>query len=172
MAKKFYQFFDNSLQRIEFYETVLNSIPTTTNLVKSFKTLEDCLKERCSDWPNDRPNKACPILLSMDEIHVLFVFRPNDEYSLYSHLKSVLSEAVPSSFCVIFPSTATSIPKLTPSKDVAPSMREREPDRILPIPFTELPFDVYLVADPLAPGKADLDTVGTFKFTSKFGRPL
>jgi hypothetical protein len=170
MAQEFYNFFKDSSQRAKFYKTVLDSIPhiTTTDLTKSFKILEDYLKQCCSDWPNT----ACPILLSMDEIHVLFEFRRYDEYSLYSCLKSVLSDAVSSSFCVIFLSTAIDIPKLTPSKEVAPSIRERYADGILPTPFTELPFDVYIIADPLAPGQADLTTVGSLEFTAKFGRPL
>jgi hypothetical protein len=168
MVQKFYNFFKDFSQRTEFYKTVIDSIPTTANLFESFKILEDYLKQRCSDWPST----ACPILLSMDEIHVLFEFRPNDEYSLYSCLQSVLSKAVSSSFCVIFLSTAINIPERTLSKDVAPSMQERSADLILPTLFTELPFDVYIRADPLAPGQADLTTVGSLKFTAKFGRPL
>ena len=51
-------------------------------------------------------------------------------------------------------------------------MRERDAERRLPVPFTELPFDVHIIADPLLPGRASLDSVGTLAFTSKFGRPL
>jgi hypothetical protein len=51
-------------------------------------------------------------------------------------------------------------------------MRERSDERILPAPFTELPFDVYAIAEPLIPGQETLDSVGSLKFTAKFGRPL
>jgi hypothetical protein len=51
-------------------------------------------------------------------------------------------------------------------------MRERADDRNLPVPFTELPFDVHIIADPLRPGRFDLKSVGTLEFTAKFGRPL
>jgi len=51
-------------------------------------------------------------------------------------------------------------------------MRERSNERILQAPFTELPFDVYVAAEPLAPGQATLSSVGSLEFTAKFGRPL
>jgi hypothetical protein len=111
----------------------------------------------------------------MDEIHVLFNLRVQDAdsvYDLYSRLKSVLSEVVSEDFCFVFLSTATSISKPATSKDVTPSMRERDDERFLPAPFTELPFDVHVISEPLVPGMAELTSVGSLQFTAKFGRPL
>ena len=39
----------------------------------------------------------------------------------------------------------------------------------LPAPFTELPFDVNLIANPLAPGRETFDSVGSLEFTARFG---
>jgi hypothetical protein len=111
----------------------------------------------------------------MDEIHVLFNLRGRDigpPHTLYSRLKSVLSEGISADLCVIFMSTATSIGKLAPSREVVSSMHEWDAERNLPVPFTELPFDVHIIADPLLPGRESLDSVGTLAFTAKFGRPL
>jgi hypothetical protein len=84
----------------------------------------------------------------------------------------VLNEGVKYDFAIISLSTASHLPSLAPSKDIAPSMRERGDERILLAPFTELPFDVYVAAEPLTPGQATLTSVGSLEFTAKFGRPL
>ncbi len=170
----FYNFFAHPPDRSRFYsEVVLNAGSQTSpfDLVQSFQELKQALMGICSNWPRT----ACPLLISMDEIHVLFNMRGHDAesaYSLYSRLKSVLSEAVSEDFCTIFLSTATSVSKLAPSKDVAPSARERDDDRLLPAPFTELPFDAYIISEPLVPEQATLKSVGSLEFTAKFGRPL
>jgi hypothetical protein len=70
--------------------------------------------EMCFDWP---PSNQCPILISMDEVHVLFNGSSDSDestHTLYSRLKSVLSEVVDESFCVVVLSTATNITKLPP----------------------------------------------------------
>ena len=54
----------------------------------------------------------------------------------------------------------------------APSLSDRNPEVSLPAPFTELPFDVDLIANPLAPDQENLSSVGSLKFTVRFGRPL
>jgi hypothetical protein len=69
-------------------------------------------------------------------------------------------------------STVSDVASIAPSHETTPSLREQHRDRILPAPFTELPFDVYVITNPLVPGKENLDSVGTFEFTAKFGRPL
>lgn len=69
-------------------------------------------------------------------------------------------------------STASHISRIAPSKKTAPSLREREEAILLPTPFTELPFDVDLIANPLVPGGETLESVGSLEFTAKFGRPL
>jgi hypothetical protein len=51
-------------------------------------------------------------------------------------------------------------------------MREGANANDLPVPFTELPFDVHIIADPLHPGIYGLESVGTLEFAAKFGRPL
>jgi hypothetical protein len=155
------------------YELVVRDISPDSpkNLSSSFNTLEDNLKERCSNWPVE----GCPVLISIDEVHVLFKFRDQDKgsaYNLFASLKSVLSEAVLSNFCVIFLSTATSIPDLAPAREVAPSIRERRIDCILPTPFCEVPFDAHIIENPLVAGKETLSSVGTLEFAAKFGRPL
>jgi hypothetical protein len=111
----------------------------------------------------------------MDEVHVLFQRRYVDgqsEHTLYSRLKSVLSEIRTEPFCVVFLSTAGTVSELAPSQDVAPSIRERSDELELPSPFTELPFDVDLISEPLVPGKESIRSVGSLQFTVKFGRPM
>jgi hypothetical protein len=179
MVRTFYNFFDTPERRHEFYLDVLaksrllaNENVSQNALSQDFDTLHRFLEQQCSDWP---ATTTCPVLISIDEVHVLFQPRPEDiqtPHTLYSRLKSVLSRAVSSPFCTIFLSTATSVAKLAPSKAVAPSMRERADDNDLPVPFTELPFDVHLIANPLRPGIYSLDSMGTLEFAAKFGRPL
>ncbi len=69
-------------------------------------------------------------------------------------------------------STASHIGSLAPSIETTPSLRERNPEVSLPAPFTELPFDVDLIANPLAGDQENLPSVGSLKFTVRFGRPL
>jgi hypothetical protein len=172
MAAKFYNFFADPSQRDHIYGEVVENarMGPPTKSRESFKLFRNGLKQRCSDWPAT----SCPLLISMDEVHVLYDRRIADvgsNYTLYSHLKSVLSEVVDEDFCTIFLSTMCSISKLTPSKKLAPSMRDREYECFLPAPFTELPFDAYIIAEPLVPGQAILSSVGSLEFTAKFGRP-
>ena len=172
MAEAFYNFFSESSRRTKFYNAVVTSRDPPADPWKAFNELYELLKQRCSNW---LPPANCPILISMDEIHVLFNLRGHDTeppHTLYSRLKSVLSEGASADLCVISMSTATSIGKLAPAREVAPSMRERDAERNLPVPFTELPFDVHIIAEPLLPGQASLHSVGTLAFTAKFGRPL
>jgi hypothetical protein len=173
MAKIFYDFFANPSQRDGFYENVVVNARKGPyiDVWESFKNLKDKLKRRCSKWPPT----FCPFLISIDEIQVLYTHRRVDDgsdYTLYSRLKSVLNEGVKYDFAIISLSTASHLPSLAPSKDIAPSMRERGDERILLAPFTELPFDVYVAAEPLTPGQATLTSVGSLEFTAKFGRPL
>ena len=87
---------------------------------------------------------------------------------------SVLNEGVEYPFAMISLSTEIYVPGLAPLpvKKTPPSMCKGDHERLLPAPFTELPFDVYVNADPLAPGQATLTSVGSLEFTAKFGRPL
>jgi hypothetical protein len=48
-------------------------------------------------------------------------------------------------------------------------LREQAEKHIIPPPFTELPFDVHIIEDPLVPGKETVASVGSFEFASKFG---
>jgi hypothetical protein len=130
------------------------------------------LEGHCSKWP---AATTCPILVSVDEVHVLYTHRGVDsgsDYTLYSRLRSILNEGVSYDFAFISLSTASHVSSLAPSKDLVPSMREKNNELTLPAPFTELPFDVYVTAKPLAPGQATLTSVGSLEFTAKFGRPL
>jgi len=127
---------------------------------------------RCSKWP---AKTFCPILVSLDEIHVLYTHRTVDihsDYTLYSRLRSVLNEGLEYDVAFISLSTASHVSSLAPSKATAPSIRERADELRLPAPFTELPFDAHVIAQPLTPGQATLTSVGSMKFTAKFGRPL
>ena len=174
MAMEFYKFFANPFERVSFYETVVkdSSNGAYNDMWSSFTNLKDKLEQRCSDWP---PADVCPLLISIDEVHVLYTHRREDQgsnYTLYSRLTSVLNEGVKFPFATISLSTAIHDLSLTPSKKMAPSMRERNYERRLPAPFTELPFDVFIAAEPLAPDQATLTSVGSLKFTAKFGRPL
>ena len=173
MAKIFYNYFRQHLNRSGFYDRVVGLAKTTSDasVGRSFIEFMNGLKGRCSNWPT----KSCPILISLDEVHVLYTRREEDtesQHSLYSLLQSVLSEVVTSHFGVICMSTASHIGSLAPSKETAPSFRERNPEVSLPAPFTELPFDVDLIANPLARDQENLSSVGTLKVTVRFGRPL
>jgi len=53
-------------------------------------------------------------------------------------------------------STVSDVASIAPSRETTASLREKYRDRILPAPFTELPFDVYVIADPLVPDKENL----------------
>jgi hypothetical protein len=174
LAKTFYDFFKDVSQRNDFYQAVIlhTSDIHSMDVWESFRVFENGLKQCCSDWP---VKSTCPLLISIDEVHLLHTLRHEDigsSYTLYSRLKSVLSEGVAEDLCTIVLSTATHTSELAPSKEVAPSMRERDDERFLPAPFTELPFDAHIIAEPLSPGQATLNTVGTLEFTAKFGRPL
>lgn len=172
MVTVFYDFFAELEKRNGFYEEVVaNAKRGSDNVLRSFFDLENYLKLRCSDWPS---SGVCPILISIDEVHVLYAHRSQDrsDYTLYSRLKSVLYELRQISMAVLCLSTASHIPSLAPSKEIAPSMRERSDERKLPAPFTELPFDVFAIDDPLVSGKEFLNSVGSMKFAAKFGRPL
>ena len=171
MANTFYEFFKEQPQREKFYDEVVSHAQHSKNgnCREHINKFTDDLKQRCSNWPTD----LCPILISLDEVHSLY--RNEDKqsgHSLYSRLKSVLSELVLCKFSVICMSTASHFTTLAPSKTTAPSLRERGEEIILPAPFTELPFDVDLRANPLVPGRETLESVGSLEFTSRFGRPL
>jgi hypothetical protein len=174
MAKAFYDFFADPPQRDRFYGEVVAHARTGryTEVWATFMKLEVSLKQRCSDWP---PAFQCPLLISMDEVHVLYTPRGVDDgsqYSLYSRLRSVVNEGVTHNLAIISLSTASHVSRLDPSKEMAPSMRERDDERVLPAPFTELPFDAHIIAEPLVPGQSTLMSVGSLEFTAKFGRPL
>lgn len=177
VAKAFHDLFADGPKRSIFYNQVIAGITsiqhrTQDEVSRAFKNLVGTLKGYCSDWPG---KSVCPVIISMDEVHVLFKLRDGEKestHTLYSRLKSVLSEVVSEAFCVISLSTATSISQLAPSRALAPSFRERDENIWLPSPFTELPFDAYINAHPLAPGQEDLSSVGSLEFTAMFGRPL
>jgi len=170
LAKTFYDFFADSSQRDVFYRTVVANVQQGPygEVWGKLKELQKYLKDRCSDWPLN----FCPFIISIDEVHVLYTPRSKDtksDYTLYSRLKSVLYEGVSHPIAVVSLSTESHGPSVAPPKEVAPSMRERAVERILPAPFTELPFDVYVIADPLRRDQATLNSVGSLKFTAKFG---
>jgi hypothetical protein len=173
MAKSFHRFFADCSSRHYFYEGVIQAAQKGRSMQESFGVLMGWLWKNCSNWPSSK--QICPILISIDEVHVLCTPRNEDinlGYTLYLCFKSVLNKVVSLNFVVLSLSTASHIPSLAPLKEIAPSMREREAEPLLPSPFTELPFDVYAIANPLTPGEASLDSVGSLEFAAKFGRPL
>jgi hypothetical protein len=174
LATTIYDFFKDPHQRVEFYKYVIDMavapIPPADPW-ESFRALESHLKQRCSNWPTA---SSCPILIAIDEVHTLFLRRVADvasPYTLYQRFKSVLSGGAREAFCVIVLSTSIQLSELAPPKEVASSMRERDDDRLLPAPFTELPFDVHIIEEPLTPGEVTFEKVGSLEFTAKFGRP-
>ena len=176
LAGKFYEFFSHQSKRDEFYQRVLNKAPSLSahSLTEASMSLRKTL-ENCSKWTATSAGSFCPILQAMDEVHVLFEQRDMErqsEHTLYSRLKSVLSEMRTEPFCVVFLSTAGTVSELAPSQDVAPSIRERSDELELPSPFTELPFDVDLISEPLVPGEESIRSVGSLQFTVRFGRPM
>jgi hypothetical protein len=176
LVLRFFDLFDQEEERETFYKEVLQLCsqtgpnPTTPTLQTEAKKLEDALKQRCKDIP-----AGYSFIMAVDEVHVLYDPRPIDsktDHNLFSRFKSVLSEITGYKFCTVVLSTATSINGLASSKKAAPSLRERISDMELPVQFTELPFDVFLIKEPLQEQKLNLTSVGTLEFTAKFGRPL
>jgi hypothetical protein len=174
MATVFRDFFANPLFRNGFYERVVANARNGPYIKvwESFKKLKKYLEGRCSKW---LAKTFFPILVSLNEVYVLYTHRSVDigsDYTLYSRLRSVLNEGVWYDFAFISLSTASHVSSLAPSKEHAPSIRERANERRLPAPFTELPFDVHVTAEPLTPDQATLTSVGSMEFTVKFGRLL
>jgi len=172
LAKMFYDLFSNPSTREEFYTEVVENASSVdnTDLPSALRFLMNTLR-LC----NNPPNQSCLLLFGIDEVHLLFEQRKEDvgsNYTIFSRLKSIISELVVESLCVVLLSTAGTVSELAPSPDVAPSIRERDDERILPTPFTQLPFDVDIVSDPLVPGKETLSSVGVLSFAAKFGRPM
>ena len=88
MAHAFYDLFTESSRRSQFYNAVVTRRDRPADPWKALDELHELLKQRCSDW---LPLAKCPILISMDEIHVLFDRRGKDTWpphTLYSRLKS------------------------------------------------------------------------------------
>jgi hypothetical protein len=176
-TNKFYDIFRDQDKRNKFYESVIRRSEvergaTQADTSGAIERAVNALATYCSDW---NIAATCPIIISLDEVHVLFTQRTQDaqtSYTLYSRLRSVLSDLVAQPFCVLSLSTVSDVSRLAPPKSVADSLREQAVDRILPPPFTELPFDVHIIEDPLVPGKETIDSVGSFKFAAKFGRPM
>jgi hypothetical protein len=131
MAKKFYEFFQIFSQKNYLYNEVIAN--ASAKVKAAFRKLQKYLEQCCSDWPDT----SCPV--SIDEAHTLYTDCVQDaesDYTLYSRFKSVLSEMVLEDLCIIFLSTATQVSKLAPSKEVAPSLCERDDEQLLPM---ELP---------------------------------
>ncbi|KIL66650.1 hypothetical protein M378DRAFT_10017 [Amanita muscaria Koide BX008] len=152
MVMTFRGFFAEPLQRIEFYEAVVRKAQespdtTRTSVWNSLKELTDGLKDRCVKW---LPTTQCPILISIDEVHAV---------------SSTLFVVVLMIGRTPFITLSTNLSGI---KETASSMR----GRTLPAPVTELPFDVYVINQPLTPSQATLASVGSLGFTAKFGRPL
>ena len=174
MAMAFHNFFADPEKKCVFYEGVVNRAKENNpskNVSRHFKQLRERLEKCCTNWPATK----LPIIISLDEVHVLYNPRSVDsgtDYTLYSHLSLALSQLVNCSFAVVTMSTASHLPSLAPPPAIAPSLRERADNLFHPAPFTELPFDAYIIANPLEPGKETLGSVGSLEFTARFGRPL
>lgn len=170
MAETTRDLFKDTERRNRFYKEVINDAKLTMDIVASLDSVLQELSSSCSDWPS---TKCCPLILSLDEVHPLFVIRNKELYfSIFSRLKSTLSELVKHGLCTLCLSTVSSVAALAPSKAAAASLREKHESIILPTPFTELSFDVHIIDNPLASQKATLQDVGSFKFTAMFGRPM
>jgi hypothetical protein len=164
MAKVFYDFFARPSLRKGFYEGVVKDAKKgpRVKVWESFKKLEDSLKQRCSNWPTT----VCPLLISVDEVQVLCNRKEDigSNCSLYSQFVSVLNEGWNCNFGTITLSTKRNNSGL-PSD-------ERYGERIFSPEFTELSFDLYVIANPLTCGRETLASVGSLEFTARFGRPL
>lgn len=174
MVKAFYDLFADPSQRNVFYENVIVNAKKGPyiNVWASLDNLQGSLVKLCSKWPEA---SICPFVISIDEVHVLYTHREADiesNHTIYSRFKSVLNEGVKHHFVVITLSTASHVPSFAPAKGSTLSLQEQDKERILPAPFTELPFDVYIIAKPLVAGTETLASVGTQEFTARFGRPV
>ena len=172
LAGMFYNLFSDPPQREDFYKKVVKNATSVDK--RSFLLAVRSLKDALLLCKRPRQDN-CLLHIGLDEVHLLFQQRKEDvgsNHTLFSRLKSVLSEVVEEPLCTVFLSTAGTVSELAPAQDVAPSIRERDDERILPAPFTELPFDVDLISEPLLPGNVKLTSVGSIEFTARFGRPL
>ena len=174
LTQAFFSLFDNEEQRNSFYDkVVVMANPTEDPAI--LQNAASNLQTTLNDHYKDAPSKGYSFIMALDEVHVLYEPRPQDfgtTHNLFSLLKSVLSDIVGWNFCVVALSTTTSITAIAPSKEVAPSLRERTAKMNPPAPFTELPFDAFLINEPLQDNMVTMSSVGTLKFTAKFGRPL
>jgi hypothetical protein len=172
LAKSVYNHFQDEQKRNSLYGHVVRAAQakgtaTAAEISDAMKRLKRALAKCCSNWDEE---SYCPIILSMDEVHILYTARGFDTGSctVFSLWRSVLSELVTLPFCVLALSTVSRVVKLAPPKSIADSLREQTEDFDTPVPFTELPFDVYIVANPLTPGTKTIYSVGSFEF----GRPM
>jgi hypothetical protein len=80
MARAFHDYFSDPPKRFEFYRGVVAQVQhkgsNRGTVWNSFTRFVTGLKQRRSNWPDTK--KTCPILSSIDEVHVL--------YNLQSHL--------------------------------------------------------------------------------------
>ena len=114
MAKMFYNFFSDTLQRNDFYDGVIKIIQSK-DIWKSFKMIHNGLKNCCSDWPVE----SCALLILIDEVHALYTHCPEDtgsDYALYSCMKSVFSQVVSQNLTVICLDMANHVSKMAPLK--------------------------------------------------------
>ncbi|KAF7420956.1 hypothetical protein PC9H_011475 [Pleurotus ostreatus] len=159
--------FDTPHERRAFYDHVIFKIldmplPNTNQLTETAREMFEAVELHKDHFP---------VILALDEVHVLFNDkRGSTQHSIYSRLKSVLADLGQRIGTVVL-STATFIPLVAPSKEIAPSARERAGDLFLPAPYTELSFDVHCRSHPLSKNLS-LNDIGTLKQVSIFGRPL
>jgi hypothetical protein len=176
MARYCRGFFKDTEKRAKFWSDIVKEHKKNDTESKPDTMLQvalERLKTKCSDW--DSQPGICHLILSMDEIDSIFEGRSFFEdapSSIWSRLRSVLSRLNREDLCVLALSTNNSIAALAPPRSIAPSLREKSEHIIQPTPFTELSFDVHIIDKPLTPFDATLETVGSFKFTAAFGRPL
>lgn len=169
-AQRFRRLFSNQDERISFYARVIeNTSSSYDSLITCSKSLTRTLEAQLNVQENEANWPLCPIILSFDEVHVLFEKHQPDGHSLYSRLKSVLSELRTEPVTTLVLSTASTVSEFAPAQDVAPSIREQSDKLALPEPFTELPFDLDV---SLKHNRETLQSVGRLKFTVQFGRPL
>lgn len=187
IAQFFYKLHDDPDRRSQFYENVVTkATPCNTHeLLLSWNNFNNNLSTVIEGWgkKQDSPKRSQEenpkgrghfVLACMDEIDILLGDANTMplEHTKYSRMKSALADLSNQPFFVIAASTTTTLATLAPSRELAPSMRERQPDVFQPNPFTELGFDVSLHREPLEPGKLCFNDAGTLELAVKFGRPM
>lgn len=147
------------------------TLPTYHDVAVILDAYKDVMELMHKRAPETATSITAPIILYIDEIHVLF--SEGGDFNPYDELCSVLYDIKSLGFPVVFLTTVAHLNLMTisPITGLGPNDWRGRPTPILPAPFTELGFDIcaegVVKEDQLTPSD-----VSTVTFLAQFGRPL